>query len=353
MIGSEFLIYGATGYTGGLIAARAVQRGMRPILAGRDLGKVRRRAEALRLPYRGIRLDDARALDRTLDEVPLVLHCAGPFLHTWRAMADACLRTRRHYLDITGEVGVFEALAARDRQAVDAEIMLLPGVGFDVVPSDCLAAHLKRRLPSATRLTLAFSTQGSRPSRGTARTVVESLRSAGLIRRDGVLTPVPMGWKRRHVDFGDGSVEVVSIPWGDISTAFHSTNIPNIEVYTAMPRGMIRALSAVGRIAPLLNNSAARQVLKGFIRLLPPGPSEEQNRTGTTRLWGEVGDERGERACSRLFGPESYAWSALTALAAVEKILQGNILPGFQTPSRAFGPDFVLETPGVRREDSD
>lgn len=353
MIGREFLIYGATGYTGGLIAARAVQRGMRPILAGRDLGKLRRRAEALGLPYRGVRLDDARALDRALNEVPLVLHCAGPFLHTWRPMADACLRTRRHYLDITGEVGVFEALAARDRQAVEAGVMLLPGVGFDVVPSDCLAAHLKRRLPSATCLALAFSTYGSRPSRGTAKTMVENIHRAGLIRRDGVLTPMPIGWKRRHVDFGYGPIEVMTIPWGDISTAFHSTNIPNIEVYAAMPRGILRAMSVVGRIAPLFHIPAARQVLKWFVRLLPAGPSEEQNRTGTTRLWGEVRDERGGHARSRLFGPESYAWSTLTALAAVEKILHGNILPGFQTPSRAFGPDFVLEIPGVRREDGD
>lgn len=352
MIGREFLIYGATGYTGSLIAAHAVQRGMRPTLAGRDLSKLRRKADELGLAYRSVRLDDSSALERALEEVPLVLHCAGPFLHTWRPMADACLRTRRHYLDITGEVLVFEALASRDREAVEAGIVLLPGVGFDVVPSDCLAAHLKRRLPSATHLTLAFSTYGSRPSRGTAKTMVENIHRAGLIRRDGVLTPVPVGWKCRHVDFGYGPIEVMTIPWGDISTAFHSTNIPNIEVYAAMPRGILRAMSVVGRIA-LFHSPTARRLLKSFTRLLPPGPSGEQNRTGTARFWGEARDERGGYARSRLFGPESYAWSAQTALAAVEKILRGNVPPGFQTPSRAFGPDFVLEIPGVRREDSD
>src|SRR5205823_3031807 len=115
----------------------------------------------------------AATMDDCLREVQVVLHCAGPFSRTAKPMADGCLRNRVHYLDITGEIGVFESLAARDGEAKSAGVMLMPGVGFDVVPSDCLAAHLNRRLPSATKLTLAIQGQ-SRLSRGTLTTMLEN-----------------------------------------------------------------------------------------------------------------------------------------------------------------------------------
>src|SRR3712207_3296995 len=146
-------------------------------------------------------------------------------------MAEACLSAGVHYLDITGEIGVFEALAARDAQARAAGVMLMPGVGFDVVPTDCLAAHLKRRLPSATRLALGFEAAG-RLSRGTARTVIENLGAGGLVRQGGELKRVPAAWRTRVIDFGAGPRTAMTIPWGGVVTAYHSTGIPTIEVYT-------------------------------------------------------------------------------------------------------------------------
>src|SRR5215211_4167475 len=137
---SNFLIYGSYGYTGQLIVARAIQEGMRPILAGRSEKKLRAQAEQSGLDCRAFSLSDSAKLDSALLDVDAVLHCAGPFVHTYRQMAEACLRTRRHYVDISGEILGFEALAAMDSQAKAAGIMLLPGAGFDVVPSDCLAA---------------------------------------------------------------------------------------------------------------------------------------------------------------------------------------------------------------------
>ena len=146
-----FLLYGATGYTGSLTARMAVQRGLKPILAGRDPAKVKALADELGLAWRAFPLEDGAALNLALREVPVVLHCAGPYSRTYKPMVDACLRTGTHYLDITGELMEHEALAGRDAEAQAAGVMLLPSVGFDVVPSDCLAAHLKRRLPSATQ----------------------------------------------------------------------------------------------------------------------------------------------------------------------------------------------------------
>lgn len=346
----RFLIYGANGYTGALVAREAARRGLSPVLAGRDESKVAPLAEELNFEHRAFGLDDAARLDAGLAGVAAVLHCAGPFSRTSRPMADACLRARAHYLDITGEIAVFESLAARDREARDAGVMLLPGVGFDVVPSDCLAAHLRRRLPTATRLKLAIGGAG-RLSRGTLTTMVENVHRGGMIRRGGRLTPVPAGWKTREVDFGRGPVKATTIPWGDVSTAFHSTGIPDVEVYAAAPAAARIFMKASRPFKGLLASATVQAFLKRRIQKLPPGPSEEELRGGASFVWGEVEDDSGARRASRLRGPESYALTVRTGLAAVARVLEGDHAPGFQTPSRAYGPDFVLGIEGVARED--
>src|SRR5690242_17266656 len=230
---SDWLIYGANGYTGTLIAKEAVSRGLRPMLAGRSQA-VAEMATRLGLRHRVFGLDDAATVREGLAGMTAVLHCAGPFAHTYRAVADACLAGHVHYLDVTGEIGVFEGLAALDAAARAANVMLLPGVGFDVVPSDCLAAHLKRRLPAATHLALGFQTRGG-VSRGTATTMAENVAKGGLVRRGGKLVRVPPGWRFRAIDFGAGRTTAMTIPWGDVSTAYHSTGIPDVEVYMAVP----------------------------------------------------------------------------------------------------------------------
>jgi short subunit dehydrogenase-like uncharacterized protein len=347
---SNFLLYGANGYTGKLIARLAVERGLRPILAGRDPEAIEQLAQEHGLEHRVFSLDDSAAIDAALREVMVVLHCAGPFSRTSRPMADACLRTKTHYLDITGEAAVIETLAARDREAQAAEVMLLPCVGFDVVPSDCLAAHLKRRLPSATHLTLAIQGMG-RVSRGTATTMVENINRGGLVRRDGKLTSVPAAWKTRQIDYGRGEVTATTIPWGDVATAFYSTGIPNIEVYAAIPKGVRRMMKWTRHAGRLLGSSLVQSFLKKRIKAQPPGPNEEERARGKSFVWGEVKDDSGKRAVSRLRGPEGYTLTVLTALAIVERVLNGQFSVGFQTPSKAYGADLILEIEGVTRED--
>lgn len=347
---SNFLLYGSNGYTGNLVAREAVARGLAPVLAGRDAVRVGRQARELGLEHRAFDLGDAAAVGEGLRGVAAVLHCAGPFSRTSRPMADACLRTRTHYLDITGEIAVFESLAARDAEARAAGVMLLPGVGFDVVPSDCLAAHLKRRLPEAVLLTLAIGGAG-RISHGTATTMVENIGRGGAVRRDGRITPVPAAWKTRPVDFGRGPRDVTTIPWGDVSTAFHSTGIPNIEVYAALPAAARLAMKLSRPFAHVLTTAPVQKFLKARIKARPAGPSDEERRRGASHVWGEVEDAAGRRASARLRGPEAYTLTALTALRAVERVLAGDAPPGFQTPSRAYGPDFILEIAGVARED--
>lgn len=348
----RWVLYGANGYTGELTARLAVAAGMQPILAGRDAGGVGALANTLGLEARTAPLADAKALDRVLAGVKAVLHCAGPFAHTSQPMADACLRNGVHYLDITGEISVFEALAARYAEAKAAGVMLLPGVGFDVVPSDCLAAHLNRRLPEATHLVLGIRSSGG-ISRGTAMTMLEATErgEGGMVRRDGVLTRTPAAAATRQIDFGRGPRPAVQIPWGDVSTAYHSTGIPNIEVYFALPEGQIRALQASRYLGWLFKVPGVADLLKRQVRSGPPGPNAEQRASGRCLLWGMVQNAQGDCVESRLVTPEAYTLTALTSLQIMRKVLAGDVHPGYQTPSSAYGADLILEIPGAERVD--
>ena len=348
----SFLLYGATGYTGTLIAREAVARGHRPILGGRNPIKLAALGRELGLEQRVFSLDSPAAVDQGLRGMKVVLHCAGPFVHTFRPMADGCLRNGVHYLDITGEIPVFESLAARTEEARAAGVMLLPGAGFDVVPSDCLAAHLKRRLPSATKLTLGFSLV-SRLSRGTARTILENIPGGGLVRQGGLLTKVPTAWKTRRIDFGKGPIKAITIPWGDVATAYYSTGIPNIEVYGAFPwrlRIGARLSRYLGWVTAL---PRVRSFLQHRIAIGPPGPTDEERALGSSALWGEAEDPAGRKVVSRLWGPDGYTLTARTALAVVESVLAGEAPPGFQTPATAYGPDLILQVPGITRTDEE
>ncbi len=343
----SFLIYGANGYTGELITRFAVERGLKPILAGRKEAAIRELAEKYGFEYRIFSLEDTAALDGALQEVDLVLHCAGPFSITSMPMVRACLRNKKHYTDITGEISVFEACAAMGKKAEEAGVMLMPGVGFDVVPSDCLAMHLKNRLPTATHLSLAFYGMG-RISHGTQATMTMNVGRGGAIRKDGQITPVPAAWKTREVNFGQITKTAVTIPWGDVSTAYHSTGIPNIEVFTVVPPDGLRLMKMSRYLGWLLATGFIQRYLQANIP--PGGPSDEERAKGRTLMWGKAIDADGNSVEARQQGPEGYTLTALAALNIAEKILSGNFTPGYQTPAKAYGSDLVLEIDGVSRQ---
>ena len=341
----NFLIYGANGYTGELIAREAVKRGMKPILAGRSLAKVEPLAKELCLTARSFSLKDKKSLEYTLKEVDFVLHCAGPFSLTSRPMVEACLRLKKHYLDVTGEIAVFEQMARLDEKAKTAGIMIMPGVGFDVVPSDCLAAHLKNRLPSATNLTLAFYGLG-KISHGTQATMTMNIGNGGAIRRNGEITKVPAAYKTREIDFGEFTKNAVTIPWGDVSTAHHSTGIPNIEVYAVVPEANLKMLKLSRYLGWLLKTKLVQNRLQK--RIPAGGPNAEERAKGKTYLWGEASDRQGNRVEARLEAPEGYTTTILTALKIAEKVIDGNFCAGFQTPAKCYGADLILEIEGVK-----
>ena len=284
MTDQRWMIYGANGYTGALIAREAATRGLTPVLAGRSKEKVAGIGTDTGLATMAFSLTDRVALRAALKDIDLVLHCAGPFSATAQPMIDACLDTGTHYLDITGEIDVFEAAQRENQRAADAGIILCPGAGFDVIPTDCVAATLKEALPDATELALGFDSR-SGFSPGTAKTSVEGLAKGGRVRRDGAIVAVPLAYRTRTIDFGAGDKLAMTIPWGDVSTAWYTTGIGNIEVYIPASPKLVSRLKSLNGIRPLLGLGPVQWFMKRRVDKSVRGPDEEtrdENREPAT-----------------------------------------------------------------------
>jgi len=342
-----WMVYGAYGYTGRLVIERAVAMGLKPTVAGRDEDKAQSLALEFGLPHRSFELDDIKALRQGLDGMRAVLHCAGPFSRTAAPMIAACLQVGTHYLDITGEIDVFAYAHSNDSAARKRGIALVPGVGFDVVPTDCLSALLKRELPDATELVLAFDAEGG-PSRGTALTSVEGIANGGRVRRDGLMLKVPLAYKQREFNFPHGPRQAVTIPWGDVYTAFVSTAIPNIEVYMGMPPRSIRAMRRMRIAAPLLGLAPAQWLLKKLITARVAGPDASRRGGSRAYVYGEVRNASGQTRAATLTTPNGYDLTADAALA-ITRFLASDRRPhaGYYTPSMLMGADFIKHLPEV------
>ncbi len=344
-----WMIYGANGYTGRLIARRAAAEGLRPILAGRDAGAIEAVAKELDCPSRVFSLGAAQVTAKHLDGLSAVLHCAGPFSRTAEPMMRACLSAGVNYLDITGEWDVIEFAVQQHEAAVAAGISIMPAVGFDVVPSDCLAAQLAAALPSATELELAFK-GGSSISPGTATTMLTGLGDGGRVRKDGRLVRVPTFWKTKQIRFPSGERLAVTIPWGDVASAFHTTGIPNITVYTVMRTKQIRSVQRWRWLLPMTKLAPIQWLGRRWIKRNIAGPGDSQRAKGSAEFWGRVADIEGQAAEATLVTPEGYSLTAQTALEIVRKTLAGEVAPGFSTPAKAFGGKFIEQFDGVRLE---
>ena len=342
---SDWMIYGANGYTGELVAEEAAARGVRPMLAGRREEVLAPLAERLGCEYRVFELSSGPDVARHLVGMKALLLCAGPFSRTSEVAVDGCLAAGVHYLDITGEIGVFEACHRRGEEASRAGCVVLPGVGFDVVPSDCLAASLALLLPDATELQLAFHGASS-PSKGTAKTMLEGIPQGGAIRKDGVITEVPLAWKTAEIPFHDKTRLAVTIPWGDVSTAYYSTRIPNIEVYMAQPPKLIRAMKMVRPFRKLFGLGPVQRAVARRIEARVQGPDAELRGAARSELWGRARNPSGGEVEGTLTTPEGYRLTVLTALASVQRLLAGGVAPGAHTPSTAFGADFITSIEG-------
>lgn len=344
-----FLLYGANGYTGELIARHAKQYDLYPILAGRNKQALTALSAKLNLPYKVFDLGEA-ALDEALKDVQVVVHAAGPFQFTARQMIEACLRTGTHYLDINGDITVFEMIKQYDAASKEAGVMLMPGVGFDVVPTDCTALLLKKLLPDAVELKLAFAMEGGALSHGTATTMANRLGEGGAIRKNGKIIKVPFGKKGMWIDSGAKKYFVMNIPWGDVSTAYFTTGIPNIETYAGISPKTFRLLKLQFLFNWLLRMKPVRKYIKKRINKAPAGPSDEAREKATGFIWGQATDAAGHSVSARMHGPEGYTLTLHSTLLITKKVLSGEWKPGYQTPAGVYGEDLVLKIPGVKRE---
>jgi short subunit dehydrogenase-like uncharacterized protein len=335
------LLYGATGYTGRLVARRLADDGVDVVLAGRDPERVRAVAEPLGLAWTAFGLCDAEATARALDGVDVVLHAAGPFETTAAPMVAACLKSRTHYLDLGGEWPVFVDLIACDLAAREAQIMIMPGVGLTIVATDCLMALAKAAQPDAVKLRLGIS----RPqvvTRGTIASGANLFSPNVVIRRGGRLVSVPAGSLAHAFDFGSGLREASAFSWADVATGQITTGIGDIEVYSELswPQRLSYRASAVAM--ELTGPRPWRAVGHGLAAVWPEGPSEDSRRQAEFVMVCEAVDPWRRVSRLRMRTKDGYTVSELTAAAAVRRVLAGGVSPGFQTPARQFGADFIL-----------
>lgn len=345
------LIYGSYGYTGQLICKHALAKGLKPVIAGRDEQKTKKQAQELGLDYLVFDLNNHQKVVENLKPFQVVLHCAGPFMYTSLPMINACLEAKTHYLDITGEYQVFEQAYKMDEKAKAAEVLLMPGVGFDVVPSDCLAAYLYKILPTADTIELVLSQQGGRLSQGTAITVAENLGQPTMARRNGKLEEFENGELVRTVNINGKNKQAVAISWGDIASGFRSTKVPNITVYNTLPPKVISSMKWSNYIGFILRNKWVKNRVINNIKKRPPGPSDSERNAASSVIWGEAKNLLGISKSVQLNLPEGYTITFLTAVDIAQKVLTSTSVFGAKTPSQVFGCDYILQFEGVKRKD--
>ncbi len=346
-----WMIYGAYGYTGQLIAEEAVRRGHRPVLSGRSKEKLIPLARRMGLDWVAVSLDDADALAEAVGQVDLVLHAAGPFIHTSDQMVRACLAAGANYLDVTGEIAVFRNTFSYDRAAIQRAITLISGVGFDVIATDCMADYVAAQVPNAVELEVAVAALGQ-SSPGTTKTMLEMVPQGGLRRREGELRPYRWGKGAKNVFFIYGERSVVAVPWGDLETAYQTTGIPNITTYMAIPRNGIRLMRWVAPIGQqVLKIKPVRRALQNRVAKTVRGPDAQTRRTERSYVWARAADLKGNDAQSWLETLEGYQFTAAAGVRCVERVLSERPV-GALTPSLAFGADFVLQIEGTQRLDA-
>lgn len=346
----QWMIYGATGYTGQLVIEEALERGHRPLLAGRNPDKLEVLKNRYGLEYLAFRLDNVSTIGEAIGDMDVLYHAAGPFGYTSDPMIKACLATNTHYLDITGEIDVFENTFSYHDSARANGIALISGVGFDVVPSDCLAAYVSNKVRGANTLDIAIVGL-TNVSSGTAKSFVEGLRVGGRVRRDGKLRKQAPGTMHLEVSFDEMIFDTMSVPWGDLSTAYRTTGIPDITTYMEFPAAVRATARFASPIMGLLTRSrVVRAVLNNLVDRFIRGPSDYALENHRAYIWAKASNASGQYAEAWLELNEAYKFTAQAGVLAVERTLELQPV-GALTPSLAFGEDFALDVEGTQRHD--
>ena len=332
------LLYGATGFTGRLLAAHLHETDTDLVLAGRDGAAMTRLATELNVPARVFELTED--FDAALADVAVVVHAAGPFQQTAAPMMAACIRTRTHYLDVAGEWPVFQDAMHRGLAAGANGVMLLPGAGFAIVASDCLLALAAASLPEVRVLRLATS-RPAMLARGSVRSATGLTRPTVLARRDGVLREEPAGTTMRHFDFGDGPRPAVAVTWPDVVTGGFTTGVGTIETYSEADwteRLTFRVCSAA---SPWTSSPAGQAVSRVLSRAWIASPTEAARAKAGFTLVAEATDRWKRSIGLRLRTPDGYTVTVRAVGEILRRVLDGAAEPGFRTPASLFGGGFI------------
>lgn len=335
---STWMIYGATGYSGRLIVAEAVQRGLKPLLAGRNASALSALAKKHHnLEFRCFDLSNIEKVTNHLQNVGTLLNCAGPFSSTCKPLLQACINSQTDYLDITGEIGVFERIMSLGEKFQQAGIRVIPGVGFDVIPTDCLAAKLAQKEPQADLLELFLRFQGP-ISPGTLTTMLEGFYIGSVYRRNGQLT-LNDHFIHKDIQLGQEKFKAVLIPWGDVSTAYHTTGIPNIKVYLLTDAKKLKLIQWANRLKSSLKNPFCQLLIKKLIQSFYKGPNTQQRDLLKFTIFGQVTGQSQQRM--GLITPNGYQLTAQLAVDSYLRLLDSQLPPGSYTPVKAFGSDLL------------
>jgi short subunit dehydrogenase-like uncharacterized protein len=347
----RWMIYGATGYTGQLVAEEAIKRGHDPILAGRNREALAPIAKRLGLKYMVFDLNDVKTVAEAIGDLDVVYHAAGPFSKTSEPMVKACLATGTHYLDITGEYTVMESVFALHEAALANKIALICGVGFDIVPSDCLATYVAQKISAPHTIEIAIHPQGT-ISTGTLKSVMEMAPDGGHVRRNGELVSLPIGAGGKRIRFSYGEGYAIPVPFADIAAAYRSTRAPNITAYLRVPPGLATAARITGPLTQLaLRSPAIKNTAFSFLERYFPGPTTDERENNNCYLWARAINREGTATADAwLETREAYSYTAEIGVRAVERVVEWHPV-GALTPAQAFGPDFALDVPGTKRLD--
>jgi short subunit dehydrogenase-like uncharacterized protein len=335
---SEILIYGAAGYTGRLCAEELVRTGLRPRLGGRNEA-VRVTARHLDLKATIFDLSEPREIEQHLRGVSLLLNLSGQFLTTQKPLIEACLASGTHYVDLAGEVEDTSNAFAFDERARRANIMIMPGAGFNVAPSDIAAGLAKQSLPDANELVIALATDGG-VSRGTLKGMLSHIEHPGHRRVGGVLVTARPA--ETNLDFQVAGRKFCAVydPWlGDLFTAGVSTGIANISTYSVLPR--LAVVMMKGRLLWLRD-----LILNHLLPLFPEGSSARQLRNGRTYVLAVASNGKTQQRVA-LTGPEAYRFTVLCLREISRMVIAGKWSPGFQTPA-LYGRELLDGIEGVK-----
>ena len=342
-------VYGATGYTGKLVARELARRELDFVLSGRSASKLRALASDLGgdPPVRPASLDDRDALRHVLGDCAAVINCAGPFMRYGEPVVRAAVETGTHYVDTTGEQPFMQFIYERlDDAAKAAEVAVVPAVGFDYVPGDLISALASRGAEPLSEVVIAYAAQGFAATRGTLHSGLEMLRSGGLEYRDGSLRRV--GWRPRRVHFTFpepiGRRAMIPYPSGEVLTVPRHTRTRNvvtlINAGVAAPPGMPDDLVPLTQPAlSLALHTPAKALADLAIDRLPEGPSEEQRRAARFTIVVMARGEDGRTGRGLVRGGDVYGLTAVTAVhSAVMVADSGYDRAGALSPASAFEP---------------